>query len=188
MSVRKNNPEKWSEEEVEALLIDFFDHETPRELPKLADVADPGFRSEVSPSVISQGNRERRLAGFKGLGIAACALFLALTALSPTWKQQTSSPAPVSGVENGHSTVISAKKSVTLPVVKLDRTPPKLHRAILGVLPPEMRTPADNGVPVIVPGEPNDLGIWERFEIEVHPFSPMDPPEDNRPRLPEEGE
>ena len=189
MSARKTNPGKWSEEDVESLLVDFFQHEMPRDLPRLASSHTLGTRS-----VLSQSDRERRSAGYKGIGVAACVLLLAVTALSPSG-QRLLPPSPSVGKTDsdiGDLSTVTVKPSTrknasAVSFAKKDRPPPELHPAILDVLPPELRHPFDNFSPVRPEGD--GLDIRDLLDIEIlRPFSPVTPPNDKQPRLPEERE
>ena len=189
MSARKTNPGKWSEEDVESLLVDFFEHEMPRDLPRLAGSSVAGCSNAGSRFVPSQSARERRSAGYKGLGVVVCVLLLAVTALSPSGQRLLSpnatdiDPSPRVAVKSP-----SPKNTTSsIMLIKKNRPRPELHPAILDVLPPEMRHPIDNFPPVRVEGD--GLDFWDLLDIEIlRPFSPVTPPNDKRPRLPEEGE
>jgi hypothetical protein len=206
---------QWSEADVESLLTEFFRAEMPAELRRLPA---PSRSAAISPPT----NRERRSAGYKGLGAAACALLLAVTALSPAGRnlvspnteklasqpaEQPALAAKAVKTANGMKSAVAALDgaAATHPsgVAALDgaaathpsgvaarRPVPTLPREILDMLPPELRSPADNAVPVF-DGHGDMLDLRELLKIEV--FEPRDNSRsrkrripERRPRLPEE--
>jgi hypothetical protein len=176
---------RWSEADVDSLLTDFFRAEMPAELRRLPP-------SRVSKVQSRKPGGERRAAGFMGLGAAACALVLAVTALSTVGRNLvTTQPAgnrspkespaqPVVAETNatGTETAVASRPSTVTP-------PPELMR----MLPPELRPSHENMAPV-TNGNDDPLDLRDLLRIEV--FEPRDASKrprrvpEKRPRLPEE--
>jgi hypothetical protein len=199
-SMRDSQTHSWSEADVDSLLTDFFRAEMPAELrrlpqsrvsydglPRPSQKAFDGDDGLGRPSYGS--NRERRAAGFKGLGAAACALLLAVMALSTTGRHLVSPKSDHPTTTPTQPAEMVKKSTDTKDAVIAKKPPTTLPPELMKLLPPELRSPADNASPVLG-GDGDPLDLRELLRIEV--FEPRDgskPPRripERRPRLPEE--
>jgi len=205
MSVRQSNSQKWSEQDVESLLFDFFRDEMPRDLPPPRSCSASPVKQSTAATSTNVPQR-KRTAGYQGLGLAACALLLAVTALSTTGRRWVAPEAdesdpdvPAFAAPQPDESPITARKPTlkqysgrsvagrTTPLPAAD------ERSRLIQLIPELRLPADNASNVGFPEDGDDLhsDFEERlgiklFELEDDADLPGHPGPAGRPRLPEE--
>ncbi|MFQ5735198.1 MAG: hypothetical protein ACE5KM_24970 [Planctomycetaceae bacterium] len=174
-------PNRWSDEDVESLLTEFYRHEMPRHLAAPSRRAQPAQRATASPAP-----RSHR---YTGLGVVACALLLAMTALSPTGRRFL---APGGDAK----TVVEKPVADGTPVqpeanIAEDRHPAK--SPLLQILPPEMRGEFNPDGSPVVPEDNIDNGAdWlEILGVRLHqlpkknetprrldgpvPFTPQEP-------------
>ena len=176
----------WSEADVESLLTEFFRAEMPAELRRPPRSRESRVQSP-EPAVLSKPSRERRAAGYKGLGVAACALLLTVTTLSPIGKNLVS-PNGDKAVANPDRTTVAVKDSpvtesnATGTAIAARKPLPTPPREILDMLPPELRSPAANAAHVF-DGPGDGLDLRDLLEIEV--FEPRDNSKSRKRRIPE---
>jgi hypothetical protein len=188
MKDRDSQTHRWSEADVDSLLTDFFRAEMPAELRRESRVES---RERLDAVAVPSRDGARRSAGYKGLGVAACAMMLAVLALSSVGRKLVPSrPAEtVAPKETPAQPVVAEKESTRTENIVVDKPPlvtppPALMRAI----PPELRPPHENMEPVNN-GEDDPLDLRDLLRIEV--FEPRDASKrprvpQKRPRLPEE--
>lgn len=158
-------PHRWSDEDVESLLTEFFRREMPSDLARPAKPA-PSVRRETTAGA----SRLQRSIGYTRVGLVACVLLLAVTALSPTGRRFLAPPDnnsdtdPVANVDK-QPDVNAMRPEVN---VAKDRRPDK--NAVLPWLQP------GNGSNVMPEDPPNKADDWQDFlDLKLYDRLPRKP-------------
>lgn len=149
---------RWSDEDVELLLFDFFRREMP---PELRDLESPTAVSQPAARL----ERPNRSAAAAGLTVAGCALLLMMAVLvSSVGNPPASDPGASHGDQSaaGQSALAVKKRRAGIRTVAAQATKPRKRGGRIapipgGVLPVELQTPWGSTVYV----EPSNDPDWD---------------------------